>query len=56
MKCMHLERGRRRLWRCIDKGPKFDTPADHNHVHKVFVCFSTKVQDGFDAGAIKMNK
>ena len=56
MKFMRLKKGHRRLWRCVDKGVKYDGPEDANHVHTVFVCFSTAVQTAIDARKIKINK
>jgi hypothetical protein len=38
----HLPLGTR-LWRCVDKGSKYDRPEDAGKVHKVFLTFSPLV-------------
>ena len=50
----HLELGVR-LWRCPDKGAKYDTEADANKVHKVFLTYSPRVIDMLREGTIKVN-
>ena len=50
----HVELGVR-LWRCPDKGAKYDTEADANKVHKVFLTYSPRVIEMLREGTIKIN-
>ena len=50
----HVELGVR-LWRCPDKGSKYDTEADANKVHKVFLTYSPRVIEMLREGTIKIN-
>ena len=50
----HVELGVR-LWRCPDKGSKYDTEADANKVHKVFLTYSPRVIEMLRKGTIKIN-
>ena len=50
----HLELGHR-LWRCPDKGSKFDKEVD-GKVHKVFITFSPLISQMLADGKIKVNK
>ena len=54
-KFMKLHKGSQRLWRCLDRGAKYDTPDDHGKVHKVFVCFSDVAPVWLSEGRIKAN-
>jgi hypothetical protein len=44
-----------RLWRCIDKGAKYDTPEDAGKVHKVFLTYSPLVAKELRRLTIKLN-
>ena len=50
----HLKLGQR-LWRCPDKGSKFDGPEDVGKLHKVFITFSPHVKQMLANGEIKVN-
>ena len=50
----HLKLGHR-LWRCPDKGSKFDKEVD-GKVHKVFITFSPLNSQMLAYGKIKVNK
>ena len=50
----HLKLGHR-LWRCPDKGSKFDKEVD-GKVHKVFITFSPLISQMLADGKIKVNK
>jgi hypothetical protein len=50
----HLKLGHR-LWRCPDKGSKFDKEVD-GKVHKVFITFSPLNSQMLADGKIKVNK
>ena len=45
---------RQRLWRCVDKGSKYDTEVD-GKLHKVFVIFSPLVGQMLAESKIKIN-
>lgn len=50
----HLKLGQR-LWRCADKGAKFDTPEDVGKLHKVFIASSPDVKQMLANGEIKVD-
>ena len=50
----HVELGVR-LWRCPDKGAKYDTESDTNKVHEVFLTYSPRVIEMLREGTIKIN-
>ena len=43
-----------RLWRCVDKGSKYDTEVD-GKLHKVFITFSPLAGQMLAEGKIKVN-
>ena len=45
---------RQRLWRCVDKGSKYDTEVD-GKLHKVFITFSPLAGQMLAEGKIKVN-
>jgi hypothetical protein len=54
LRYQHLPLGQR-LWRCPDKGSKFDTEVD-DKVHKVFITYSPLISDMIADGLIKVNQ
>ena len=54
LRYQHLDLGQR-LWRCPDKGSKFDQEVD-NKVHKVFITHSPHISDMIADGLIKVNQ
>ena len=54
LRYQHLQLGQR-LWRCPDKGSKFDQEVD-DKVHKVFITHSTLISDMIADGLIKVNQ
>ena len=54
LRYQHLQLGQR-LWRCPDKGSKFDQEVD-DKVHKVFITHSTLISDMIADGLIKVTQ
>ena len=54
MRFQHLPLGTR-LWRCVDKGSKYDQPEDAGKVHKVYLTFSPLVAKARRDLWIKLN-
>ena len=50
----HLDLGHR-LWRCADKGSKYDTEVD-GKLHKVFITYSPLISEMLADGKIKVNE
>ena len=50
----HLDLGHR-LWRCVDKGSKYDTEVD-GKLHKVFITYSPLISEMLADGKIMVNK